>query len=43
MILNNKAVVAKTIAFIPLCLVIIAELIVPFVYFGLKQLSAFKL
>lgn len=42
-ILNNKAVVAKTIAFIPLCLVIIAELIVPFVYFGLKQLSAFKL
>lgn len=42
-ILNNKAVVAKTIAFIPLCLVIIAELIVPFVYYGLKQLSAFKL
>ena len=42
-ILNNKAVIAKTMAFIPLCLVIIAELIVPFVYFGLKQLSAFKL
>lgn len=42
-ILNNKAVVAKTIAFIPLCLVIIAELVVPFVYYGLKQLSAFKL
>lgn len=42
-ILNNKAVIAKTIAFIPLCLVIIAELIVPFVYYGLKQLSAFKI
>lgn len=42
-ILNNKAVVAKTIAFIPLCLVIIAELIAPFVYYGLKQLSAFKI
>ncbi len=42
-ILNNKAVIARTIAFIPLCLVILAELILPFVYYGLKQLSAFKI
>ncbi len=41
--INNRSVIAKTIAFIPLCLVIIAELIVPFVYFGLKQLSLFRI
>lgn len=42
-ILNNKAVIARTIAFIPLCLVILVELILPFVYYGLKQLSVFKI
>ena len=43
LLLNDKAMVAKTISFIPLCMVILAELIVPFVYFGLKQLSMFQL
>lgn len=41
LLLNDKAMVAKTISFIPLCMVIIAELIIPFVYFGLQQLSMF--
>lgn len=43
MIMNNKALVAKTISFVPLCMVILCELIIPFVYFGFNKLSMFQL
>lgn len=42
-IINNKALIAKFIAFIPICLVIIFILVVPFVYQGLQELSSFDL
>lgn len=40
-IVNNKALIAKFIAFIPICMVIIMVLVVPFIYEGLQQLSSF--
>jgi hypothetical protein len=42
-IINNKAIIGKFIAFIPICTVIIFVLILPFVYEGLKQLRTFSL
>lgn len=42
-IINNKALIAKFIAFIPICLVIIFILVVPFIYQGLQELSSFDL
>ncbi len=42
-IINNKATIAKFIAFIPICLVICFVLVVPFIYEGLQQLQSFSL
>lgn len=42
-IINNKALVSKTMAFVPLCLVIIIKLILPFVLMGIQQLRSFVL
>lgn len=41
--IGNKALIAKFIAFIPMCMVICFVLVVPFVYQGLQQLWAFQL
>ena len=41
-IAHNKALIAKFIAFVPLCLVILFKLILPFVLMGIKQLSKMK-
>ena len=38
-IITKKSVIAKAMAFIPLCLVILVKLILPFVLEGMKQLS----
>lgn len=38
-IITKKSVVAKALAFIPLCLVILIKLIIPFVLEGMKQLA----
>ena len=42
-IINNKALIAKFIAFIPICMVIIFILVVPFIYQGLQQLWSFNI
>ena len=42
-IAHNKALIAKFIAFVPLCLVILFKLILPFVLMGIKQLSEFNM
>lgn len=42
-IINNKALIAKFIAFIPICLVIIFILVIPFIYQGLQELTSFNL
>lgn len=42
-IIENKGLIAKTVAFMPLCLVIVLQLIIPFVTMGLQQLSSFSL
>lgn len=38
-IIQDKTVIAKLISFIPLCLVIIVKLIVPFVIYGIGTLN----
>ena len=38
-IINKKSLIARTIAFLPLCLVIIVKLIVPFVVQGINSLA----
>lgn len=42
-IINNKATIAKFIAFIPICMVICFVLVVPFVFYGLQQLQNFSM
>lgn len=42
-IINNKATIAKFIAFIPICMVICFVLVLPFIYQGLQQLQNFKM
>lgn len=42
-IINNKAMIAKFMAFVPICAVICFVLIVPFVYVGMKQLQSFTM
>lgn len=41
-IINNKALIAKFIAFIPICIIIIFVLVIPFVYEGIQQLNSFN-
>ena len=38
-IINKKSMIAKTIAFLPLCLVILLKLILPFVMQGISALG----
>lgn len=40
--MNQQAAVAKMISFLPLCLVILSELIAPFVWYGLNQLNMYR-
>ena len=42
-IINNKATIAKFIAFIPICMVICFVLVLPFIYQGMQQLQNFKM
>ena len=42
-IINNKAMIGKFIAFIPICVVISFVLVVPFILAGLNQLQSFSL
>lgn len=42
-IISDKTVIAKLISFVPLCMVIIIKLIIPFVIFGIKTLNATNL
>lgn len=42
-ILTNRSLIAKTIAFVPMCMIIAFELIIPFVFEGLKQLQTFQI
>ncbi|MBE5926428.1 MAG: hypothetical protein E7270_05655 [Lachnospiraceae bacterium] len=41
-LVKNKALIAKFIAFIPLCSVIIIKLILPFVIMGMEQVGSFE-
>ncbi len=43
LIINNKALIAKFISFIPICIVICFVLVIPFVYQGLRQIQSFTL
>ncbi len=42
-IVKNKALIAKFIAFIPLCSVIIFKLVLPFIIYGMQQLGSFSM